>query len=362
MDQEWLNNLYFENEVRQYLLFLGIILAGLLFKRIVSYQFSGLLYRFVKRYVAGAEVRQLQDLLHKPFSLFIVLISFYIACKQLHYPESWHLPTEENFGIRFFIWRTFQLSIIISISWIILRWIDFFGIVLAYRIGLRQEDSDEKLVPFIREALKILVVILTLFFCLGAVFEVNVASLIAGLGIGGIALALAAKETLENLMASFTIFLDKPFATGDLVKVGQVKGSVEKIGFRSTQIRTFDRTVFSVPNKKMIDVELENISLRNMIRAKFTVLIKFETPVDKIENFRVEALNFMKGQEYLSKENGPIVHIENMSDFGIEMQFVFFVETVDFAYFMEKREIVFLKIIDIAQKENIKLGSREIPN
>src|SRR6185295_11619359 len=101
--------------------------------------------------------------------------------------------------------------------------------------------------------------------------------LIAGLGIGGLALALAAKETIENLFASFTIFLDKPFTIGDLVQVGSVTGKVESIGFRSTRIRTAEKSFVTVPNKKMVDVELENQSERFERRAYFTIGLTYAT-------------------------------------------------------------------------------------
>ncbi|MBK9638216.1 MAG: mechanosensitive ion channel family protein [Bacteroidetes bacterium] len=290
----------------------------------------------------------------------LLLLSVYLACKQLHYPESWHLPSEEKFGIRLIIWRAFQLSIFISITWIVLRCIDFFGIVLAHRVGIQDSKNDNKLIPFMREAIKIIVIILSFFVILGTIFEVNVASLIAGLGIGGFALVLAAKESIENLLASFTIFLDKPFSTGDLVKAGSVKGAVEKIGFRSTQIRTLDRTIFSIPNKKMIDSDVENVSQRNMIRASFTLLIRFDTPTIKIEKFKQEILSLLRNLDYVSNTTPPYIHIENFSIQGIEMKFIFFIESIDFTYFSEKREFIFLKILDTAQQEEIKLGIRDI--
>ncbi len=360
MDENWLNQVYFENGVRSYLLFFTIILSGIILKRFVSFHLSGLIYRAIKKRVAGVDVKMLRHLLRKPFGLFVILLSVYLACKQLHYPESWHLPSEENFGIRFIIWRTFQFSIFISITWIVLRCIDFFGIVLTHRVGLHNSNNDNKLIPFMREAIKIIVIILSFFIILGTIFDVNVASLIAGLGIGGLALALAAKESIENLLASFAIFLDKPFSTGDLVKVGSVKGSVEKIGFRSTQIRTLDRTIFSIPNKKMIDSDVENISQRNMIRASFTVLIRFETPTSKIEKFKQEIHSFLRNLDYVSSTTPPYIHIENFTIQGVEMKFIYFIESIDFTYFSERREFIFLKILDTAQQEEIKLGIRDI--
>ncbi|MBK7682007.1 MAG: mechanosensitive ion channel [Bacteroidetes bacterium] len=359
MDENWLNQVYFENDVRSYLLFFTIILAGIILKRFVSFHLSGLFYRAIKKRVAGVDVKMLRHLLRKPFGLFVILLSVYLACKQLHYPESWHLPSEEKFGIRLIIWRTFQLSIFISITWIVLRFIDFFGIVLAHRVGIQESQSDNKIIPFMREAIKIIVIILSFFMILGTIFEVNVASLIAGLGIGGIALALAAKESIENLLASFTIFLDKPFSTGDLVKAGSVKGSVEKIGFRSTQIRTLDRTIFSVPNKKMIDSDVENVSQRNMIRASFTALIRFDTPISKLKNSDKKLIPSFKIL-IMFPTTPPYIHIENFTIQGVEMKFIYFIESIDFTYFSEKREFIFLKILDTAQQEEIKLGIRDI--
>src|SRR6185369_10292037 len=125
----------------------------------------------------------------------------------------------------------------------------------------------DQLVPFLREAIKIIIGVFSFFFILGAVFHINIASLIAGLGIGGLAFALAAKETLENLLGSFTIFLDKPFVVGDVVKVGSAEGTIENIGFRSTRIRTLEKTLLTVPNKKMVDAELDNLTERVVRRA-----------------------------------------------------------------------------------------------
>ena len=93
---------------------------------------------------------------------------------------------------------------------------------------------------------------------LSNIFDVNVAALAAGLGVGGVAVALASKESLENLLGSFTIFFDKPFTVGDTVTLGGVTGTVEKVGFRSTRIRTFDKSIVTVPNKNIISINIFN--------------------------------------------------------------------------------------------------------
>ena len=112
---------------------------------------------------------------------------------------------------------------------------------------------------------------------------VNIIALTTGLGIGGIALAMASKESLENLLGSFTIFLDQPFTVGDTVTVGSITGTVEKVGFRSTRIRTFDKSIVTVPNKKMIDAELDNLGMRPVRRVKFNIGLTYETSIEQMK-------------------------------------------------------------------------------
>lgn len=353
-----MNQTFFENSLEDLLWFAGILLAGLTLKRFVSNHFSVLLYRFIKKHTSGVEVKELQTLIRKPFSLFILLVSTYIACKQIHWPVSWRLPSEENFGLRFIIWKTFQLSIIMSLTWILTRLTDFFGIVLTHRARQTSTFSDDQLVSFIKEAIKIILLTFGFFISLGVVFDVNVASLIAGLGIGGIAIALAAKETLENLIGSFTIFLDKPFTQGDIVKAGTVHGKVEKIGFRSTQIRTLDKTIVIVPNKKMIDTDVENISMRNMIKAMFNLTVRFDTPLNKIELFKAEIIQVLKLKEMVCKDPAPTIRLDKISENGIELQFLYFINTTDVNVFTEEREMIFLEILKFAQSKDIRFDTK----
>ena len=127
------------------------------------------------------------------------------------------------------------------------------GLILKKKAEATENKMDDQLIPFAIEIGKILAVIFAIFIILGNIFGVNITALATGLGIGGVALAMASKESLENLLGSFTIFFDRPFTVGDMVTVGSVTGVVEKVGFRSTRIRTFDKSIVTVPNKKMID-------------------------------------------------------------------------------------------------------------
>jgi MscS family membrane protein len=363
MNQDFLNQTFLDNSVESIIRFFSIILIGLVLKKFVSYQLSGLFYRLIKRHTKGVEIRKFQELLSKPVGLFIIFISIYIACKQIHYPVSWELPTEEKFGVRLIIWKIFQLSLVISLTWIILRVVDFFGLVLLERAHKTASRADDQLVPFVKESIKFIVVILSFFFMLAAIFHVNIVSLIAGLGIGGLAIALAAKDTLENLLGSFAIFLDKPFTIGDLIKIGNTTGRVERIGFRSTQIRTFERTVVTVPNKKMMDTELENVSLRSMIRAVFPLLLRFDTPVDKMELFIQKTKDLLNLHEHIEVDPAPLVRLARIGESGIELEVLFFVRTTDADFYVKVKEEILLKILRLAQELTIRFDAKafELP-
>ena len=183
--------------------------------------------------------------------------------KSINISESWDLLSIDEFGTRMFLSKDSSIYIY-SIFLIVKRLITFFGILLQKRNEESENKMDDQLVPFAIEIIKFFSYIFLIFIILGEVFNVNATGLITGLGIGGIALAMASKESLENLLGSFTIFLDKPFTVGDVVTVGNVTGPIEKVGFRSTRIKTFDRSIVTVPNKKMIDAELDNLGLRSV--------------------------------------------------------------------------------------------------
>jgi MscS family membrane protein len=123
-----------------------------------------------------------------------------------------------------------------------------------------------------------MLIIIGILMLLSFAFGYNVTKILAGLSLAGAAVALAARESLENLIASFIIFFDKPFATGDLLKVQNITGTVEKIGLRSTRIRTTEKTYVTVPNKQMVDSIVDNLSLRTQRRGELKLEVDLNTP------------------------------------------------------------------------------------
>lgn len=354
MGNDWLQLTFLENTLESLLYAIAIILTGLVFQRFISRKLSQLIFKIFKKYSFGVSGEKFVQLLVKPFSVFVLLITIYIACLQLHYPESWHLVPEHKAGLKMTIWKLFQLSIVLSITWIVLRLVDYFSLVMLHRASLTESKSDDQLVPFFKESLKIIIIIFSVFFMLGTIFKINIASLIAGLGIGGLAFALAAKDTLENLIGSFVIFLDKPFVVGDTVKVGNVEGKVEKIGFRSTQIRSVEKSLVIVPNKRMTEADLDNLSEKSMTRATFPLGIHYNTPLNILQDFMEEIRKYLQTNEKLRVD--PVVRVNRIQENTIELLILFFVMTNEWEEYIMVREEVLLSILKIAQQKEIQFA------
>jgi len=213
---------------------------------------------------------------------------------------------------------------------------------------------DRQLLPFVRELLKILLIIISFFFSLGFVFELNVANIVAGLGLGGLAFALAAKESLENLFASFTIFLDKPFVVGDLVTVNGITGNVEKVGFRSTRIRTLEKSFVTLPNKQLIDNPLDNHSLRTHRRADFILRLEFQLEKEKLQAFVDGIRSVLRNNPNCSEESEACFF--SFGESAMEIRVLFFADTIEFNDFLRIREEINLKILQLADSLEIRFA------
>jgi MscS family membrane protein len=349
-----LQRTFLGNTLESYLWFFGILLAGLLFRKVVSKIFSWLLYHLIRRYgkIVGAE--KLFSLLGKPFSIFVVLITFYLAFDRLAFPEGWHLVPEDRFGFRMIVLRIFNAAIILTVTWIILRMVDFMGLILMQRALKSDSKLDDQLVPFAKEGVKVILACIGFVMMLGIGFRLNVVSLITGLGIGGLAFALAAKETVENLLGSFTIFLDKPFTVGDSVKVGAYEGTVESIGFRSTRIRTVEKTLLFVPNKKMVDAELDNQTERVVNRAKFTISLTNHSGAEQMKAVTHDLQKMLHQHPMIEKNS--VVRFLDITSVSLDILIIYFVKTPEWGKFAEVKEEVNYNLMDIVKKHGCEFA------
>ena len=173
--------------------------------------------------------------------------------------------------------------------------------------------AERLLVPLTRKFVRAIIVVVGFFIALSSLFNVNVAAVIASLGIGGIVVALAAKDSVENLIGSVTLLFDMPFAMGDWVKIDKVEGIVEEINLRSTRIRTFEDSVINLPNANLIRAAVENVSSRRVRRQKINLRVSYDTPPDKITALCDDVRAFLQTEEKVDQER-IIVNLSEMDD------------------------------------------------
>jgi MscS family membrane protein len=280
---EFLERIWLDNPVRSYAIIFGIILFVWLLRKIISRYFAGLIYSAVHRIWKDVDKRSFISLVIKPLGLFLAILVSIVALYKLQFPEKLNVEIY-TYTVKQIIHCLGNIILIVSFTSLLIRIIDFIALILEKRANLTPDQTDNQLIVFFKDFFKVIFVIIGIMLVLRYAFNLNIGGLLTGLSIVGAAIALALRESLENLIASFIIFFDKPFTTGDLVKVNNVTGSVERIGLRSTRIRTDQKTYVTVPNKQMVDSILDNLSLRTQRRGDIRLELDLRTGTAKLES------------------------------------------------------------------------------
>ncbi|MDQ3535215.1 MAG: mechanosensitive ion channel family protein [Bacteroidota bacterium] len=342
---DFLNQKIFGNEVENYLWFFGIIAAGFLLKRLLFTIFGKLAFYIVSKNDDRVNFMDFLRILRTPVQALIFFAFLFAATRHLVLPDYITRSPDDLENFRYAINIIYRVTFIIIITWLGFRILNLIELILTYRIEENKSDLNIKILPFIKEFTKFILVIISSLLILGLIFHVNIGTLIAGLGIGGLAIAFAGKETIENLFASFTIFLDKPFAVGDMVEIGTITGNVEKIGFRSTRIRTLEKSFLTLPNKQMIDQALNNLTLRSTRRVKFNLSLTYDTPISIIKNIIAE-IHIILNEHPMVLEN-PIVRFAEFSSSSLDILIIYFVNTPEWPIALEIKENINFDIIEI---------------
>lgn len=186
-------------------------------------------------------------------------------------------------GVRTIVRPIMMLLVMVSAMWFVFNLVDILEIALRNRAGRTKHRIDDYLVPVIGRSLRVFILAIFSLFIARNVFGLDVTGWLAGLGIAGLAVSLAAQDSIKNIFGSATVLFDKPFVVGDRIKFDGHDGPVESIGLRATRIRTLEGHLVTVPNMKFIDNSVENVGARPYIRRKTDVTITYDTPAEKVE-------------------------------------------------------------------------------
>lgn len=263
------------NSIQTWAISILIVLGAVIVVKLLSLFGKKVIEPFVNR-----TANHLDDIIYysleQPFKFAIMLLAIWIAIHQLVYPDNL-VKVVDN---------AYRILIILDITWFFAR---VFGGLLQHYWGLRPDGQTNKMMPVIKRTILVIVWIIGLVMALSNV-GVNISALLGTLGIGGIAFALAAQDTVKNVFGAFTIFTDKPFTIGDTINVNGFEGTVVDVGVRSTKILGYDRRIITLPNYKITDASIINISSEPMRRVTVNLGLTYDTPPEKMK----EALDILR--------------------------------------------------------------------
>ncbi len=241
-----------------------------------------------------------------------------------------------------------RFAVVVAVVWVAYRFADLFAEVLQAKAATTESKFDDLLAPLVRKSLKLFVAAFGLVF-IADNLDIDISSLLAGLGIGGIAVALAAQDVVKNLFGSVMVILDRPFAVGDWVVIEDVEGTVDEVGFRSTRVRTFYNSLVTVPNARLISTAVDNYGARRYRRWSTTVGLTYDTPADKLEAFTEGVRELIRRHPETRKDYFE-VHVKGFSASAIDVMLYLFFETPDWTRELAARHRLALDILRLAQE------------
>ncbi len=246
---------------------------------------------------------------------------------------------------------------LLSILFIVLLILNVLSVFITYgeRYTKKTESKlDEQLVPIVKRTIQAIIIGIGVIQGL-RVLEVDVTALIAGISIGGLALALAAQDMLKNFFGSLTIFMDRPFQIGDWINFSGVDGTVEEVGFRSTRVRTFANSLVYVPNGKLADMVINNYGLRQFRRFKMTIALTYDTPPILIEKF-IEGLKEIILNNSIAKKDNFVVSFTEMNAHSLDILFIVFLETGVYQEELKAKQEILLLILKLGEDLGVRFA------
>jgi len=308
---DYLSDQYFMNTPSQWLIAITYIIGGVFFTKIAYFIFK----RIIRRVTNSTRTKLdgiLVDTLEKPVIFTITILGFYLGMQQLN-----KTPEIENL-----IFNTNKVLIVICVTWFVNRFVN--AIVEEYMrpvIEMSESKSKRQLLPIITKIMTITIWIIGVIIAFNTI-GYNLAGLIAGLGIGGLAFALAAKDYLQNIFGGISVFTDTPFSIDDRIKINGFDGTVEEIGIRSSRIRTASGSLVTIPNSMFISNSVENITLEPTRKITLRLGLTYTTSPEKMK----ESMDILKGIIIENQDivtDTPVIFFEKFAEFSLVLLFIY---------------------------------------
>ncbi len=283
----------------------------------------------------------------QPASKLILVIGIMLTVHVLQ-------PPAESFPIMELVDQAGRVLTIVIGVWFLWRMIE--GLAVYFTARAKQTDSslDDQLVPFVAKTLSIFL-IMTAVLVIAQNMGYSVSGLLASLGIGGIAVAMAAKDTIANIFGSIMILVDRPFKVGDWIKASEFEGVVEEIGFRSTRIRTFARTLVNVPNSQLANMVIDNIDARSERRIKMRIGLTYNTTPTQM-NAALEGIEAILCQHPGVDQTYKLVKFDEFEDSSLSIFLYYFSSSKVWADYLQVRQEVNMQIMALLQELELEFA------
>lgn len=354
---DFFDKIIFDNSIGDYVIVGLTILGMFILKKFFSRPLAAAIIWLMKVMGRKVDRRAFIDLILEPLEQFLIIFTIVIAFATLNFPQIlfYHFYKTDT---RTVIDRIAIALVILSFFRLLLRMIDYLALVISKSSSEQDGQGEHQLVIFFKDFLKAIVSIAGLLTVIKFAFRYQITELLTGLGIVGAALALSARESLENLIASFIIFFDKPFAVGDTLKVQGITGSVEKIGLRSTRIRTNEKTYVSVPNKQMVDSIVDNLSLRTQRRADLKLELHPVTTAQQLQSL-LDGLKEILQQPQIENR---VVFLNDIVQQGYLVNIEYYTAPIPVEQFNALKQTINLNVIQLMETLKIEVaGLRTAP-
>jgi MscS family membrane protein len=311
----------------------GLIVLGYVIRWMLVWMLGRALYH---RFGGHADWQDsLVVLLLRYVGAIIVLCAVFFACAVLTLPR-------EPIDWEITLWRAYLSFGLVWCGLLLVRTLEYATDLVIRRTRGEVRLGNRQVLPIARDVAKVAVGVVVALLAVQT-WGYNATALLAGVGLGGLAVAFAAQDTIANLFGTMVIYSDHPYKVGDHVILSGVEGTVEEIGVRSTRIRKFDRTLVSVPNKSVANENVFNLTLMNHRRIRFRIALAYETTPDQLES-ALEAIRLLLSTQPGIMPNQHWVHLFEWGPYSQDLQLQCFTESAEYEVFLEVQEELMLRV------------------
>ncbi len=321
-----------------------ILLIGFILRRVFAKYIINILLRLTQK----TKTDMIEILIHgfeQPVRTLISGFSIWLALSIFTVPPA----------IRTFLNLCLRLFFVIIIYWFLYRASDSIIHLLERTLNKTDKKSSPSLISLFSKLLKFFIILMEIFTIINILgFGDDISGIIAGFGLGGLAISLAAKDAAANFLGSITIMIDKTYSVGEWIATEKVEGTVEEIGFRSTKIRTFSDSLVSIPNSIMSNEPVTNWSKMGKRRVNITFQIPMDTPHEKIE-MMLEKIRAMLQENEDINQDMIVVNLQGFKNATLEVLMYFFTKTTTWVSYLKVTEAISLKVLHIFEELQIPI-------